>query len=318
MGKKYEIIIVEDSPAVTMLLKGFLEKLGCDKIHACNNGEIAIQTFRDLNAVGKNPIVLLDFRLPDMDANTILEQILSIKSDARVILETATDEDDPGVKELIRNGIYQYIQKPLRFEKLKEIFETLEKEQGFFEKESEQIKELKEAVEKAVNKIREQVEFLFNTYKQISLIMIKDVVGHSHDEIDEHIKHLELENKIVRLQDKRELVCNECGSVKKSQIFFCPSCKSSNFKMGKIIEHHPCGNISEEKDYVDDTCPSCRKELKALGVDYRVMKNHYICKNCKDVFPKISTHYLCLNCENKFTLDEANWKTSPYYKAVNI
>lgn len=75
MTKKYEIIIVEDSPAVTMLLKGFLEKLGYDKIHACSNGKTAIQTFRYLNSVGRNPIVLLDFRLPDMDANTILEQI---------------------------------------------------------------------------------------------------------------------------------------------------------------------------------------------------------------------------------------------------
>ena len=318
MSKKYEIIIIEDSPAITILLKGFLEKIGYDKIHACSNGKTAIQTFREISAEGKTPIVLLDFRLPDMDANTILNEILAIQSDARVILETATDEDDPGVKELIRNGIYQYIQKPIRFEKLKKIFETLEEEQGFFEKESEQIKELEEQLKTQVNKIKEQIEFLFKTHKQLSIAMIKDVLSYSHGEIDEHINHLESEKKIIKLQDKRELACNECGSIKKTQVFFCPSCKSSNFKMSKIIEHHSCGNISEEKDYVDDKCPSCNKELEALGVDYRLLKNHYICKNCKDVFPKIATHYLCLNCEHKYTVDEANWKTSACYKAVNI
>ncbi|MDX1596873.1 MAG: response regulator [Nitrosopumilaceae archaeon] len=318
MSHESDILIVEDSPAVTMLLKGFLEKIGYDKIHACSTGESALQTFRDLNSEKKIPVVLLDFRLPDMDADTLLSEFLKLNSNARIILETATDEDDPGVKNLIRKGAYEYIQKPIRFEKLKEIFETLEKEQQFFEKESKQIEELEKATEQATNKIKEQIDFLFKTHNQISLLMIQDVLGFSDEEIENHIKSLEEQKQIVKLQDKKEIACNQCGSVKKSQIFFCPSCKSSNFKLAKIIEHHPCGNIAEEKEYTDDKCPSCGEELKALGVDYRIMKNHYICNNCKEVFAKISTHYLCLNCENRFTLEEANWKTSPVYKSVNI
>ena len=318
MGNKPDILIVEDSPAVTMLLKGFLEKIGYEKIHACSTGESALQIFRDLNSQKKTPIVLLDFRLPDLDANTLLSEFLKLNSNARIILETATDEEDPGVKDLIRKGAYEYIQKPIRFEKLKEIFETLEKEQQFFENESEQIQKLKENTKETTSQIKNQIDFLFKTHNQISLLMIQDVLGFSKEEIENHIKSLEEQRKIVKLQDKKEIACNQCGSVKKSQIFFCPSCKSSNFKLAKIIEHHPCGNISEEKEYVDDKCPSCEKELKALGVDYRVMKNHYICNNCKDIFAKISTHYLCLNCENRFTIEEASWKTSSVYKTINI
>lgn len=318
MKRKCDVLVVEDSPAITMLLKGFLEKIGYDSIHACNTGKAALQTFKDLDSTGKTPIVLLDFKLPDMDASTLLSEFFEINSNSRIILETATEEDDPGVKDLIRKGAYQYIQKPIRFDKLKEIFETLEEEQQFFERESEQIESLKEKQKKAIDKIKEQIEFLFKTHKQVSLLMIQDVVGFLGQEIKDHIKHLEEEKKIVKLEDKLEISCNQCGSVKMTQIFFCPYCKTSNFKLGKIVEHHTCGNISEESEYVDDKCPSCGKEIKALGVDYRVMKNHYTCNNCKESFPKISTHYLCLNCENRFTLEDVKWKVSPNYKSVNI
>ena len=101
-------------------------------------------------------------------------------------------------------------------------------------------------------------------------------------------------------------------------MFYCPSCKSSNFKLGKLLEHYDCGNISEENTYENDFCPNCNKEIKALGVDYRVLQNHYICNDCGEFFPEISTDYLCLKCENKFKLEDARWASSKNYKIVSI
>jgi len=72
-------------------------------------------------------------------------------------------------------------------------------------------------------------------------------------------------------------------------------------------------NGKEENTYQNDTCPNCKKEIKALGVDYRVMQNHYICNECDEFLPEISTRYICLKCENKFKLDEARWKSSKNY-----
>ena len=69
--------------------------------------------------------------------------------------------------------------------------------------------------------------------------------------------------------------------------------------------------------YQNDTCPNCKKEIKALGVDYRVMQNHYICNECDEFFPEISTSYICLKCENKFKLEDARWKSSMNYKIIN-
>jgi response regulator of citrate/malate metabolism len=318
MTSKDDVLIVEDSPAIGMLLKNYLEKLGYAQIHTCVNGFTAINTFKELVMLEKHPIVLLDYVLPDMDARSILTQMLEVQPNARVVLETATEKDDEGVKELIRLGLYQYLEKPIRFENLKSVFETIEKESSFFEKESEQIKILKEATEEDQIKLYTHIDFILKSTKQISLNFIEQLIGFSDESIILHLNELEKQGKIITLGDKKEIACNQCDSVKTTQVFYCPSCKSSNFRLGKLVEHYDCGNISEESTYKNDKCPNCSKEIKALGVDYRVMQNHYICNNCKDFFSEISIDYLCLKCENKFKLNECKWKSSKNFKAVNM
>ncbi len=318
MSSKNDILIVEDSPAIGILLKNYLEKLGYSQIRICDTGSSAIAAFNDLVAHNKQPIVLLDYMLPDMDARSVLTQMLEKKPDVRVILETATEKDDEGIKELIRLGVYQYLEKPIRFQSLKDIMDIMEKEQSFFTKESEQVELLKQAENEAEEKIIDHIDFILKSANQISLNKITAILGFTDDFITSYLQKLEQEGKIIQLGEKKEIACNQCDSVKTSQIFFCPNCKNSNFKLGKLIEHYDCGNISEESTYQDDKCPNCNKEIKALGVDFRVMQNHYICNSCKDFFPEISIEYLCLKCENKFKLEETRWKSSVYYKVVNM
>ncbi|HSB83263.1 MAG TPA: response regulator [Nitrosarchaeum sp.] len=318
MSLKDDVLIIEDSPAISMLLKNYLEKLDYAQIHTCTNGSTAIETFKDLASMQKHPIVLLDYMLPDMDARSILTQILEIQPNARVILATATEKDDEGIKDLIRLGVYQYLEKPIRFENLKSTIEIIEQEQSFFTKESEQVKMLKASVKEDQIKLDEHIDFLLKSAKQISLNSIKQLIGSSNDAVALHLNELEQQGKIISLGDKKEIACNQCDSVRITQVFYCPSCKGSNFKLGKLIEHYDCGNISEESTYKNEQCPGCNKEIKALGVDYRTLQNHYICNNCSEFFPEISTYYLCLNCENKFTLEEGRWKTSQNFKVVNM
>jgi len=315
---KSPVLIVEDSPAVTILLKSFLDKLGYTDIHASDNGFTAVKEFKKLIKEHSPPIVLLDYMLPDMDCRSVLTQMLDVKPDARVILETATEKEDEGIKELIRMGVYQYLEKPIRFETLKEVFDTLEKEDFFFQKESEQLQMLENAEDEVKNKVIDRVDFILKSSKQVSLNLIEQMIGFSDETIRLHLNKLEKEGKIIDLGEKREIACHKCNSVKTTQIFSCPSCNSPHFRLGKLIEHYNCGNVSEEKTYQNDTCPSCNKEIKALGVDYRVMPNHYICNNCSDVFSKLTSEYLCLKCENKFTLDDVGWQTSHYYKLATI
>ena len=315
---KPPVLIVEDSPAVTMLLKSFLEKLEYRNIHTSDNGYTAIKEFKKLVKANTPPIVLLDFMLPDMDCRSVLTQILDIQPTARVILETATEKEDEGVKDLIRLGIYQYLEKPIRFESLKNSFDTIEKEDFFFQKESEQLQMLENAEDEVKTKVIDRVDFILNSSKQVSLSLIEQMIGFSDETIRLHLNELEKEGKIVNLGEKKEIACNKCNSVKTTQVFSCPSCNSSHFRLGKLIEHYNCGNVSEERTYQNDTCPSCNKEIMALGVDYRVMPNHYICNNCSDAFSELSSEYLCLKCENKFSFKDVNWQSSCNYKLTAV
>ena len=318
MSSKNEVLIIEDSPAIGILLKSYLEKLDYTEIHICTTGSSAITTFNELITENKQPIVLLDYMLPDMDARSILTQMLEIKPDVKIILETATEKEDEGIKELIRLGVYQYLEKPIRFESLKETIETIEKEQSFFVKKSEQEKMIKEAEKDAEKKVEDHINFILKSTNQISLNKIIGILGFTDDVITNYLQKLQQEGKITQIDEKKEIACNQCDSIRTSQIFFCPNCKSSNFKLGKLIEHYDCGNITEENTYENDKCPNCKKEIKALGVDYRVMQNHYICNNCKEFFPEISIEYICLKCENKFKLEDARWKSSINYKVINM
>ena len=306
------ILIIEDSVATTILLKNYLNNMGYQEIHTCKDGKTGITTFKDLVKAKTDPIVLLDFVLPDMDAKSIMTQLLEVKPDVKVILSTATEKTDEGVTELIRRGLYQYMEKPIRFEKLKQILDTLDEERKYFEKDSK----LKVSADTDKNLYKE-IDFVLKSQKQISLTMIKQLVGGDEVKIESYIKDLESKNKITKLENKREMSCNQCDSVKIIQIFYCPSCQRNDFKQVKIIEHFKCGNFSEESEYVNDKCPKCKKEIKALGVDYRVLKNRYLCNKCGEIFQELSSLFLCLKCENRFSLPDARWVTSPFFKVNN-
>ena len=309
--QKQHVLIIEDSQATAVLLKNYLNKMGYEEVHTCQNGKTGVGTFKDLVKGGSEPFVLLDFMLPDMDALSIMTQLLEIKPDVKVILQTATEKSDSGVTELIRQGLYQYLEKPIRFEKLKDIITILEEEKQILEKTST-------TETPGTMDAFQEIDFLLKSQKQISLTMIKQLVNGDEVKIESYIKDLESKNKITKLEDKREMSCNQCDAVKVIQIFYCPSCQRNDFKVAKIIEHFQCGNFSVESEYVNDKCPKCKKEIKALGVDYRVLKDRYLCNKCGEIFQELSSAFLCLKCENRFNLQDARWKTSPFFKTTNM
>ena len=83
-------------------------------------------------------------------------------------------------------------------------------------------------------------------------------------------KKLESLGKVISIGEEKEIACNTCNSSKTSQRFFCPSCKSTNFKLGKLIECYDCGNISEENTYSKINVHNVQRNSKLLGVDYRI------------------------------------------------
>ncbi len=314
MSTKSPVLIIEDSPAIGMLLTEFMKKLGYDDVHCTETGKSGVAVFNTIVETKSVPLIFLDYNLPDTTANSVMSQILTIKPYTKIIIETANSKDDEKIREVIGLGAYDYVQKPLRFNEIKRIISVLEEEESFFTKETEQVKLLKEAEQKAEDKAREYVDFILKSANQISLIKIKHILGYAEDFVTEYLQKLEQEGKLIKIGEKKEISCNQCDSVRTSQILYCPNCKSSDFKLGKLIEHYDCGNVSVESTYQNDECPDCKKKIKALGVDYKVLQNQYICNNCQEFFPEISIDYLCLKCENRFKLEDARWQSSTNYK----
>jgi len=154
------------------------------------------------------------------------------------------------------------------------------------------------------------------TYKRASKARLLDQSQLSESKVDAYIKKLLSAGNIVELHNIRELSCNSCNSLKLAQLYQCPNCKESIFEQTKLIEHFDCGNFSEESTYENDKCPKCKKQIKALGVDYRILTNRYVCKNCGEVFQDIYTSFFCFKCNNSFKIDDGKWKESMEYKLV--
>ncbi len=291
-----EILIIDDSPAVNILLKDFLNRLGFKKIHICQNGKTGIDEFKEIIKSGTVPLVFLDYSLPDMNAFSIMTQLLNMRPDVKVIIETAREKTEDSIKDVIAQGVYQYLAKPIRLEKIKEIVETLKTEEAVITKET-----------------FDSVISLMSNATQISLLRLSQYLDKTDEEILPIIKHLVSNKKIIQINTIKEITCPRCNNIRIAQMFHCPKCRGSDFKHEKIIEHYKCGNVSIKSSYVEDKCPKCHQTIKVFGVDYRTQDNFYACNECKEIFAEILTDYLCLKCNEKFTLEHAKLLSSQGY-----
>jgi len=308
MGTKDIVLIIDDSTAIGILLTEFLKKLEYVDVKTCTTGKSGLSLFKELINNKITPLVFLDYNLPDTNAKSVMSQILTIQPDTKIIIETASGKNEDPIKEVIGLGAYHYIQKPIHFEAIKNVMKILEDEESILAHIPSENSEDDDG--------HRLIDRYFNTYKRVTLSRLTEQSNLSDDDVLTYIQKLVSEGKIVELKKIREICCNACGSLKLAQIYQCPSCKNSNFDQIKLIEHFDCGNFSPESTYVDDKCPKCKKQIKALGVDYRVLHNRYMCNNCDEIFQDISNESLCLKCNTSFKIDSGHWKESTEYKLI--
>ncbi len=95
-------LIIEDSAAVALLLKEYLKKLGIGKIQSFENGKKGIAGFKTLVKTKNDPVVFLDYNLPDMNGFSVMTQLIKVKPDVKVIIETALDRSEQSIKDVIK------------------------------------------------------------------------------------------------------------------------------------------------------------------------------------------------------------------------
>jgi CheY-like chemotaxis protein len=122
------IVIIEDSKSIVLKLQNYLDNLGYKDYISFQTGKEGIVSCKKLIEDSKNPIVLLDMGLPDVQGDEVASQLLKEKLDLQIILITADEKTSKQVCETISSGVAAYIQKPFTIADLKKALDIAEKE----------------------------------------------------------------------------------------------------------------------------------------------------------------------------------------------
>jgi CheY-like chemotaxis protein len=122
------VVIIDDSKAVSMKLKNYVEKLGYGEILLYENGKDGIKGCQKLFSTNKNPIVLLDMGLPDLEGDVVATKLLKENLDLQIIVITADEKTTQRVNKTISSGVSAFIQKPFTLDEIKNAISIAESE----------------------------------------------------------------------------------------------------------------------------------------------------------------------------------------------
>jgi two-component system NtrC family response regulator len=133
MGK-LSTLVVEDGQSQREILRDFLRDEGYEVVEA-ENGDKAIETVKN----GYFDLVLLDYKMPEKDGMTVLEEVKDINPEIDVIMMTAYGSVDTAVRAM-KAGAADYITKPIELEELRILIDRIAERQTL-RKENEILRE---------------------------------------------------------------------------------------------------------------------------------------------------------------------------------
>ena len=115
----FHILVVDDEAAQRQSIAGFLKK----KEYSVESRENVEQ---GIAYVAQNPVdlILTDFKMPDGTGEDLLMAVKKINPAIQVIVMTAYGSIESAVK-LMKNGAYDYLQKPIELEELLHVIERV-------------------------------------------------------------------------------------------------------------------------------------------------------------------------------------------------
>ena len=154
------VLIVEDDVALNRLIRITLEREGF-KTHQAINGAQALSAARTI----QDAIILLDYCLPDMNANQIMTTLREEKVETPIIITTGNGDEKIAV-EMMKMGAMDYIVKePNFFDKLPRIirhaFDAIAKEKELARSEA--------ALRESETKYRELYESMLDAFVMVDM-----------------------------------------------------------------------------------------------------------------------------------------------------
>ena len=115
-----KFLIVDDSPIERFTLRTCLNKLGHEVIGEARDGQEALDYYKKLVP----DVVILDIILPKENGIQVLEQLINIDKNAKIIMCTSTATQD-AVLMAVKLGAKNFLAKPVDMKSLTAILEKI-------------------------------------------------------------------------------------------------------------------------------------------------------------------------------------------------
>lgn len=159
-----EVLIIDDDESITWVVKKALNPAGY-KVTSRPRLSLGLKAVK-----GGSQIVLLDIVLPDGNGLDGLKEIKAMHEDAMVIMVTANAKMESTI-EAMREGAYDYIEKPFDIEELKIVVEKAFKDMAL----RDELNQLRGAAETEDPLIVGRNKAIMKVFKDIGKIASKDI-----------------------------------------------------------------------------------------------------------------------------------------------
>lgn len=113
-----KMLVCDDSILARKSMSAMLNSFGYDNVVEVSNGEDAVNKYREINP----DIVFLDIVMPIKDGITATKEIIEINPDARIVVISSVGTQTH-LREVIKAGAKDFIQKPVDQDLLKRVIE---------------------------------------------------------------------------------------------------------------------------------------------------------------------------------------------------
>lgn len=123
MEKQLRVLVCDDSLLIRKKFRQTLEKCNCKEIYEAENGVEAVEAAKKY----KPNLIFLDIVMPEKDGIEALKEIKEFAPEIKVVMATSVGTSKH-LKESVKNGAYDFIQKPITLENVLSIIEKVLKE----------------------------------------------------------------------------------------------------------------------------------------------------------------------------------------------
>jgi len=168
MGENKKVLVVDDDPEILNMIAEALPQAGCEVLVA-HDGREALELFR----VERPPLVVADLKMPKLDGVALMKAIKDTSPRTEILIVTA-HADLASAIEAIRQGAFDYVQKPFDFNVLLgRVSQALERHRLVSEKEVllEELEQRVQARTAALLESQRRLRAVFNGIRDCLVIL---------------------------------------------------------------------------------------------------------------------------------------------------